>query len=56
VLEGLKMLPITNYFSTFGKSFDDHYGVQKAPSPFQQSYNALANAWISNNAHEKYLN
>jgi len=49
VLKGLKTLPISEYFTSFGQSFDIFYGVQKAPSAFQQSYNALANDWIKAN-------
>lgn len=47
VLEGFKTLPVATYFDTFGQSFDNYYGEQKNPSKFQQSYNALASAWVA---------
>jgi len=34
VLEDLKTMPIATYFKMFGRSFDEHYGVQKLPSEY----------------------
>jgi len=55
VLDSLNTIPIASYFSTFGSSFDQFYGVQKAPSQYQQSFNALASAWALNQAHSAHL-